>query len=274
MTVETVLDAVAGAVPTVRATLRRERGGKTTENPSGDVATAADEAVDDVFAERLGELGAVGAYASEERDGVLDCGTGFSVTVDPVDGSSNLRSNNTVGTVVGVYDGGLPARGTALVASVVLLYGPRTTMTVARDGETTVAPVSDGVRLDPEPVTIPDESDVLGIDGPADEWPDGASDLAVAYELRLRYTGAMVADLAHVLDRGGLAWYPTRESRPDGVLRLQYESNPVAHVVESAGGAATDGSGRLLERDPSSLHERVPTAFGSRALVEDVEAHR
>lgn len=270
MTVDSILDALAASAPEVRRLLAAERGaaGSADANPSGDRAIAADDAVDALLKESLGELDAVGAYASEEREHVVDCGRGYAVTVDPVDGSSNLRSNNPVGTVVGVYDAPLPARGTALVASAVLVYGAITTMVVARDGESRRYVVDDGHLVDDGQVVLPDDPDVFGVEGSADEWPEGARDLPHEHRLRLRYTGAMVADLMHVLDAGGLAWYPGEPSGTDGVLRLQYESNPVAHVVECAGGQATDGDGRLREREPDGLHERVPTAFGNPELVE------
>ncbi|WP_435318688.1 class 1 fructose-bisphosphatase [Haloarchaeobius sp. TZWSO28] len=277
--VAAVLDAVAAAEPAIRRALATSRGETTAmvsagENPSGDHAIAADDRVDALLHDRLTALDAVGAYASEERESVVDCGSGFSVTVDPVDGSSNLASNNLVGTVVGVYDAPLPAKGTSLVASAVVRYGPLTTMTVAHEGEATEWVVRDGERVAPSQVALPDEATVVGLDGVGtidrtdDGMPASVLDLAGEVGLKLRYTGAMVADMGHLLANGGLLCYPEHEGRPNGVLRLQYESNPVAHIVECAGGAATDGRQRLLDREPGELHERVPTILGTPDLVD------
>lgn len=303
MTVYPIIQTLAAAAPDVRRVLATERNGRTEhetttndvvgrsdttgqspagdvaqnpagdvgQNPSGDDQIAADAAVDQLLERRLATLDMVGSYASEERADIVDYGDGYAVTVDPVDGSSNLRSNNPVGTVVGVYDEPLPAGGTSLVASIVLVYGAVTTMVVARDGETRLHIVDESSLGAGELLTLPDPPSVFGVDGSGDEWPAAARAIPRTHDLRLRYTGAMVADLMHVLDQGGLAWYPALESRPNGVLRLQYESNPVAHIIECADGRASDGTGRLRERDPEALHERVPTAFGNTELVETVE---
>ena len=133
-TVEAVLDVVAEAAPEIRAGLPGRRRKSDEENPSGEVVTAADVWADELLGDRVGAVDGVGTYASEEREATVDTGSGLSVACDPLDGSSNLQSNNPMGTIVGVYDAPLPAEGRDLVGAAYVLYGPITTMTAAVDG--------------------------------------------------------------------------------------------------------------------------------------------
>ncbi|SNZ12498.1 D-fructose 1,6-bisphosphatase [Natronoarchaeum philippinense] len=272
-TVDAVVDAVVEIAPDLRAALAETRGTKSGRNPSGDQQSGADRALDDLFYEALAALDGVGEFASEERDGVEDVGEGFSVAIDPLDGSSNLRSNTTVGAILAVYDADLPASGEDLLAGMVLVFGPATTLTVAADGEATEHVLDDGEIVDSSPVSLTDAEDVWGLAGGPDEWSDSVTAFAddLYHRAKLRYTGAMVADVQHLLAIGGIVGYPAQRSRPDGVLRLQYESNPVAYLVECAGGAASTGDQRILDVEPSELHERIPTFFGTQSLIDELE---
>lgn len=269
-----VIDALRAATPAVRDALPSLRGHSAGENPSGDARVAADEGVDELLAEHLGSLPSVGTYASEERTDPVDVGDGFAVTVDPVDGSSNLQPNTTVGTIVGVYDGALPAVGRELVAAAVVLYGPTTTMLAAEDDAVRHEVLVDGDAVAEEPVEYPETSGICGCSGTPAAWSDAVSTLFadVRDTRKLRYTGTMAADVAQLLDAGGLLCYPAHDDRPNGVLRLQYESNPVAYIVEVAGGDSTDGERSILDVEPTGLHERIPTFFGDGTLVERVDA--
>ena len=137
--VEDLLDVLAETAPVIRDGLpgRRTRAGE--ENPSGEAAMEADVWADSFLSERVALVDGIGAYASEEREGIQDTGEGYSVACDPLDGSSNLRSNNAMGTIVGVYDAPLPASGRDLVAAAYVLYGPITTTMAAVDGTVTEA---------------------------------------------------------------------------------------------------------------------------------------
>ncbi|MFB6079759.1 MAG: class 1 fructose-bisphosphatase [Haloferacaceae archaeon] len=275
--VEAVLDEVAAAAPEVRAALPGRRGHTGEVNPTGDDRLAADAHADDLLTDRLAALDGVGAVASEERAAVTDVGDGLSVALDPLDGSSNLRSNNLMGTVVSVYDGSLPAGGDALRAAGYVLYGPTTTMTVARDGTVTESLVTDGERtvLDDD-VTLPGDPTVYGFGGRRPDWPDDFAAFAEAVEadesIKLRYGGAMVGDVNQVLAYGGVFAYPALASAPAGKLRLQFEAIPVAAVVEAAGGASSDGRRSLLDVTPDDLHERVPVHVGNDSLIDRLEA--
>jgi fructose-1,6-bisphosphatase I len=274
-TVAAIRETVAAAAPEVRAGLPGRREKSETENPSGDRQLAADEYADELFEDRLGDIDGVGEYASEERDGVIDTGDGLSVAVDPLDGSSNLKPNNVMGTIVGVYDAPLPARGRELIAAGYVLYGPITTMVFAAADTVTEYLIEDGVAtVLQDEVALPDDPTVYGFGGRVPDWPDDftAYAEAVQAELKLRYGGAMIGDVNQVLTYGGVFAYPALESTPAGKLRLQFESNPVGYVVEAAGGRSSDGNGSVLDIDPDGLHDRTPTHLGNASLIERVES--
>ena len=274
-TVAAIREAVASATPEIRAGLpgRRELAG--AENPSGERRLAADEYADELLEDRLGRIDGVGAYASEEREGVVDTGEGYAVAVDPLDGSSNLKPNNVMGTIVGVYDAPLPASGRDLVAAGYVLYGPITTMAFAREGTVTEYLIEDGEpTVLNEDVTLPDDPTVYGFGGRVPDWRDDFATYVdeVESELKLRYGGAMIGDVNQVLTYGGVFAYPALRSAPEGKLRLQFECNPVGYVVESAGGRSSDGTGSVLDVDPDGLHQRTPVYLGNDELLDRLEA--
>jgi fructose-1,6-bisphosphatase I len=273
--VDEIFEAVAATAPEIRDGLAGRRRKADEENPSGETQLAADVWADDLLEERLTAIEGVGEFASEERESVVDCGTGLSVAVDPLDGSSNVESNNSMGTIVGVYDAALPAPGRDLVAAGYVLFGPLTTMMVARDGEVTEYVVENGDRRAVETdLALPDDPVVYGFGGRVPNWTDEFTEYAreVEDELKLRYGGAMIGDVNQVMAYGGVFAYPGLASRPEGKLRLQFEANPMAYVVESAGGRSSDGERSLLDVEPTDLHQRVPVHLGNEALVDRLEA--
>lgn len=273
-TVERVVDVVADAGPEIRRGLATRRSVEDERNPSGERQLAADVWADELLAERLAAIDGVGAYASEERESILDCGDGVRVALDPLDGSSNLASNNPMGTIFGVYDAPLPASGRDLLAAGYVLYGPTTTMVVAADGVTEYALRPDGRAVLREDVTLPDEPLVYGFGGRRPDWPPAFEAYARAVEddeYKLRYSGSLLADVNQVLAHGGVFAYPALRSSPEGKLRLQFEANPLAHVIEAVGGRSSDGTRSLLDVDPTALHQRVPVHLGNDALLDRLE---
>jgi fructose-1,6-bisphosphatase I len=278
---DAIFETVAATATDVRDALSERRAYEEAENPTGDRQLAADVYADELIEERLLAIEEVAAYASEEREGVTtadatdgDRGT-YHVACDPLDGSSNLQSNNGMGTIVGVYDEPLPAPGDALVAAGYVLYGPITTMVEARDGTVTEYLVEDGTReVLTGDVTLPTDPVVYGFGGRVPDWTDAFRafvDEVEADRLKLRYGGAMVADVNQVLTYGGIFGYPMLADAPAGKLRLQFEGHPIAHVIETAGGASSDGQRSLLECDPGQLHERTPVFVGSEGLIDRLE---
>jgi fructose-1,6-bisphosphatase I len=282
-TVDAVLETVAAVATDVRSGLPGRRLTEADhENPSGETVMAADVYADELFFEALAVIDGVGEYASEEREATVDCGTAvgpeedeaLAVAIDPLDGSSNLKSNNAMGTVVGVYDESLPASGHRLVAAAYVLYGPITTMTVARDDTVTTYLVDGGaMEAIEEDVALPEDPVVYGFGGRVPEWTEAFSDYAtgVEQELKLRYGGAMIADVNQVLTYGGVFAYPALRSAPNGKLRLQFEGAPIAKIIETAGGASSDGQRSLLDVTPTALHQRVPVHVGNESYIERLE---
>jgi len=275
--IDAVFETVATTAGDVREALADRRAYHEAENPSGEQQLAADVYADELLEDRLLALDAVESYASEERESVVySDGGDYHVACDPLDGSSNLESNNAMGTIVGVYDEPLPAPGDALVAAGYVLYGPIVTMVTAVDGTVTEYLLHDGEReVLTEDVTLPEEPTVYGVGGRVPDWPADVRrfvDEIEADRLKLRYGGAMVGDVNQVVAYGGIFAYPMLVDRPEGKLRLQFEGHPIAHVVATAGGAASDGTTPLLEKTPDELHERTPVFVGSEPLIGRLEA--
>ncbi|SDJ86449.1 class 1 fructose-bisphosphatase [Natronorubrum texcoconense] len=278
--VESVIATISRSATEIRQGLIGRRGTVDEENPSGETQVEADVWADELLGDRLAAIDGVGQYASEERAEVEDCGGDpamadvYAVAVDPLDGSSNLKSNNAMGTIFGVYDAALPARGETLVAAGYILYGPITTMVLATEDSVTEYELTGGERtVVQRDVRLPDEPVVYGFGGRVPDWPDDFQEYAreIEQELKLRYGGAMIGDVNQVLTYGGIFGYPGLESRPEGKLRLQFEGNPIGYIVERAGGRSSDGERSLLAVDPDDLHDRTPVHVGNEELIDRLE---
>ncbi|MDB2224384.1 MULTISPECIES: class 1 fructose-bisphosphatase [Halorubrum] len=286
-TVDAVFDAVAATAPEIRAALPGRRVESGTENESGESVLAGDLYADELLGDAITAVDGVGSFVSEERESAVDAGgavgsgagDALAVAIDPLDGSSNLRSNNAMGTVVGVYDAPLPASGRDLVAAGYVLYGPITTMVVADETgvrEEVVTADGDGVERSvvEADLSLPATPTVYGFGGRVPDWPADfrAYARSIEDELKLRYGGAMVGDVNQVLTYGGVFAYPALRSASEGKLRLQFEANPIAYIVERAGGASSDGTGSILDVEPEAVHQRTPVYVGNEALIERLEA--
>jgi len=179
--IEAIFDAVAETAPEIRAALPGRRVESGTDNPSGESVMAGDLYADELLGEALTGVDGVGSFVSEEREAAVDAGGGvgegaYAVAIDPLDGSSNLRSNNAMGTVVGVYDAPLPATGRDLVAAGYVLYGPITTMVIADESgvrEEVITTDDDGVSRSvvEDDLRLPDDPLVYGFGGRVPDWP-------------------------------------------------------------------------------------------------------
>jgi fructose-1,6-bisphosphatase I len=273
---DAIFETLAELAPEIRASLPGRRVKSDETNPSGETRLEADAYADELIEAALGEIDGVGTYASEEQAEPIDVGDGaVSVACDPLDGSSNIKPNSPMGTIIAVYEGELPAGGDRLLASGFILFGPILTMTVARDGQVTEANVGDGeIDVIDEDVTLPEEPTVYGMGGRVPDWTAGFAAFIdeIEQEYKLRYGGAMVADVNQVLTYGGIFSYPALKSADNGKLRLQFEGIPMAYIMESAGGASSDGSQSILDVDPERFHQRVPVHLGNPTLIERVES--
>jgi fructose-1,6-bisphosphatase I len=247
-------------------------------NMYGERQLQIDTWASELLTHKLTKSGFVSQVASEELEQTVKASRGeYSVTLDPIDGSSNVMSNNVVGTIVGIYqDQLLPAKGRNLFASMYFLYGPYLqliiavgngvyTFTANGKGDGSSKFVSDG-----KPRRLPREVEVYGVGGLRAKWPWAVREFVEMMDKRLlqvRYCGSLAGDFNQILNKGGFFAYPELVDAPNGKYRLQFESNPIAFITEKAGGKASTGRLRILDVEPTSIDQRVPTHLGNGELV-------
>ena len=264
-------------------------------NIHGEAVKKLDKLANETFIKVFQYSGLVCALASEEMDRPVHLPENwphgkYMLLFDPLDGSSNTDVNMPLGTVFSIlrYDGkgGLPSepelirRGTQQVAAGYIMYGS-STMLVFTAGQGvhgfTLDPGVGEYVLSHESIEIPPRGKVYAAnEGNYHKWPAGirqfvdhlkGHDKATGRPYSSRYSGCMVADVHRILLGGGIYLYPGETDKPEGKLRLLYEANPLAMVMEKAGGRASTGTMRILEVEPKGLHQRVPLIIGSREEV-------
>ncbi|MFH1307018.1 MAG: class 1 fructose-bisphosphatase [Candidatus Micrarchaeota archaeon] len=206
----------------------------------------------------------------------------YVIAIDPLDGSSNITTNNPFGIILGVYKEDLPQTGRNLAASVYKLYGPVNTL---------VYSVGKGVHefvkyympddkakflLLHENLKLTGKPEVFGIGGHPMDWDDKfrefAKDLYKKQNLRPRYCGTFVADFSQVLHRNGFFSYPSTKKEPRGKLRLYYECQQLSFICEQAGGASWDGStGSILDVENDDIDTRIPLYLGSKEIIRELK---
>lgn len=240
----------------------------------------------------------VAGFASEEEDDIVifDSEKGrnakYVILTDPLDGSSNIDVNVAVGTIFSVYRRISPIGtrvtledflqpGNQQVAAGYIVYGS-STMLVYTTGNGvhsfTYDPTVGIFGLSKEREQIPEDGTLYSInEGQYLKFPTGvkkylkycqAEDQATNRPYKSRYIGSLVSDFHRNMIKGGIYIYPSATSYPNGKLRLLYECNPIAFLAEQAGGVATDGYRRILDIEPTELHQRVPFFVGSKNMVE------
>ena len=261
-------------------------GAQGTDNVQGEAQQKLDVYANDMFIRMLRSQGEVCAVASEENDDLIhfDNGGKYVVAMDPLDGSSNIDVNVSIGTIFSIYrriSAGDKATmedfmqpGTAQVAAGYIVYGS-STMLVYTTGHGV-----NGFTLDPSigtfclshpNITTPPEGIYYSVNegNSADFAPSVKAYIEDCKKAKTgaRYIGSLVADFHRNLLKGGIYLYPATAKSPKGKLRLLYEANPLAMIVEQAGGSATDGSTRILDLKPTELHQRTPLFIGSKSMV-------
>ena len=274
--------------------------GKT--NVQGEVQKKLDVMSNEILLEANEWGGNLAALASEEMDDPRPIPTHYPrgeylLLFDPLDGSSNIDVNISVGTIFSVLrcpktDGEAGEKaflqaGRNQVAAGFAVYGPTTVLVL------TVGDGTHGFTLDRETYTfvlthpdirIPADTQEFAInmsnmrrwEAPVKRYIDeclAGKDGARGKDFNMRWVASMVADVFRVLSRGGIFMYPRDARNKDGRLRLMYEANPMALIVEQAGGAATDGAARILDLQPKGLHQRVAVVLGSKNEVETVAGY-
>ncbi len=279
-----------------RGPLAERLGAEMGSNSDGDTQKALDVIADKAFAEALTGTG-VRYYASEERETVeeLDPAGSLALAIDPLDGSSNIDVNVSIGTIFSVFDAKDGAEESFLrdtneqIAAGYLIYGPQTMLMVTfGDGVLQfVRDPLDGVfKLNVERLMIPANADEFAINAsnyrhwskPVRAYID---DCLAGKEgprdknFNMRWVASLVAETHRILTRGGIFLYPS-DNRPGyeyGRLRMVYECAPIAMLVEQAGGQATSGCDRLLGQQADTLHARTPLVFGNSEKVSRVCAY-
>jgi fructose-1,6-bisphosphatase I len=279
-------------------------GGAESENIQGEMQKKLDIIANEVLIEANEWGGHLAAMASEEMDSIYLVPNRYPqgeylLLFDPLDGSSNIDVNVSIGTIFsvlkkpdgdrGVEEDDFLQPGHKQVAAGYCVYGPQTTL-VLTVGDGVVMFTLDREQgsfvLTDEDVQIPADTKEFAINmsnmrhwAPPvkryiDECLQGKEGVR-GKDFNMRWVASMVADVHRILTRGGVFLYPWDQREPDkpGKLRLMYEANPMAFIVEQAGGTATNGSERIMDIVPSRLHERVSVVLGSKNEVERVTSY-
>jgi fructose-1,6-bisphosphatase I len=267
------------------------------ENAAGDTQKTLDVTANDLLMDALRKA-PVAYYASEENEQIqqLDPAAPVSIAVDPLDGSSNIELNVSVGSIFSIFptvrgdaEASLFQPGDRQLAAGYLVYGPHTSLVI------TVGEGTDHFVLDPKTLEfklvergmqVPRETKEFAINmsnyrywhTPVRSFVD---DLLEGEEgprgkkFNMRWVASLVAEVHRIMTRGGVFLYPndSRRGYEQGRLRLVYECHPMAFLVEQAGGGATDGVQRILDKTAQKLHQRAPLVIGSLTKVERVQKY-
>ncbi|UCH85625.1 MAG: class 1 fructose-bisphosphatase [Candidatus Latescibacterota bacterium] len=298
--------ALAGkliASRTTRAGLADILGAAGHENVQGEQVQKLDLYAQQTLYQLNDHTGRLAVMASEEEDDLIHIPKGYPtgkyvLLFDPLDGSSNIDFNVSVGTIFAIYKRKSASgpgthedvlqKGADIVAGGYMVYGS-STMLVYTAGHGvfgfTLDPSIGEFLLSHENIRLPEPPKYYSVNqGYEKYWTEGLKrytrwlqgEEGAARSLSLRYIGSMVSDIHRTLLAGGVFYYPadTRDpKKPSGKLRLLYEANPMAYVIEQAGGYASTGRGPLREVEPTELHQRTPLFLGNRDLVEKAEEY-
>lgn len=270
------------------------------ENIQGETQQKLDVFANEVFIRTLSQREVVCGIASEENDDFIEIQScinsemsKYVVLIDPLDGSSNIDVNVSVGTIFSIYrritPAGTPVQledflqpGNAQVAAGYVVYGS-STMLIFTTGNGvngfTLNPSIGTYYLSHPNLKIPEEGNIYSInEGNYAHFPQGVKDYLKYCQAEederpytSRYIGSLCADFHRNMIKGGIYIYPSGTTSPNGKLRLLYECNPIAFLTEQAGGKASDGFNRILDMQPKELHQRVPFFCGSKKMVEKAE---
>lgn len=282
-------EVIPSAVKKISAAIKTQRGKLAgTSNIYGEKQLALDVLANQIVLDELEKSGLVAAAASEEMEDMVHCAPSpldprsstLVVVFDPLDGSSLVDVNLAVGSIFGIYPAGdlIGKTGDDQLAACFAVYGPRTTIVLTvKKGAHEFRLADDGIfYLTKENLRVSETAKHfapgnLRAAAERKEYLD-LTNKWICEGLTLRYSGGMVPDINHILLKGdGIFTYPGYSKAPEGKLRLLYECNPMALLMEQAEGAASDGYGRILAQKIAGLHQRTPIYIGSKKEVERTE---
>jgi len=279
------------------AGLFRLYGTEGSTNTSGDVVKKLDVVANESFITSMKRSNVVQVMVSEENKEPVflkDCHGHYVACFDPLDGSSNIDANVSIGTIFAIYrrqnekeeasvkDVLLP--GNKLVAAGYCMYGSATVMVLSTGTGVngfTLDPSSGEFVLTHPGLKVPKKKNIYSInEGYSKYWFEPVAKYVAKIKdpqddksiYSARYVGSMVADVHRTLLYGGIFMYPADQRSKEGKLRLLYEANPMAFIMEQAGGKATTGTQRILDIQPTEIHQRVPIFIGSKDNVEELES--
>lgn len=280
------------------------------ENVQGEVQQKMDVACNNILLKHVCgcSTATIAAVASEEEDHYRTCSDimgdkgedntfddgDYVAVFDPLDGSKNIDASLPVGTIFGIYKTVVPdtkpdestflQSGTEMVAAGYCLYSAATIMVL------TLGSGVDGFTLDPDkgvflhthpdiripsvgPIYSFNEAKFHDYNAPVRQYLNALKEKSSSTHIQsnARYVGALVADVHNVLIHGGIFGYPGTKDHPEGKLRLVYEGNPMAMILEQAGGAGSTGTGRILDVRPKNIHVRIPTYLGSNENILELD---
>ena len=295
--ISSIIKSLANAAIRISATIRSIKPQKSISNDDkklnsdGDIQKPLDIISDEILISFLEKSPAAG-YASEEQEEYIDFknNNNFIVFADPLDGSSNIDVNVSIGTIFSIMSkNNLPLEkafiqnGSHQKSSGFFVYGPQTTLFITLGIGTTLFALDekqDKFILIKDNINIPETTNEFSINASYRRFWDSAT-LQYINECQngesgsrnknfgMRWVGSLVADASRIFNRGGIFLYPSdmREKYKNGRLRLTYEANPIAFLVEQANGEATDGHQNILNLEVNDLHQRTPLIFGSKEEV-------
>jgi fructose-1,6-bisphosphatase I len=243
------------------------------QNVYGDEQLALDRISDDIMRNKLQFSGFVREYASEELEDIVKIGTGkekYIVTADPLDGSSLVDSNLAIGTIIGIHkDSVLDIGRKTMVAALYITYGPLITMiySVGRGAHEFVLDREGEYVLSQENIMLKEKGSIFSPGGLRRDWTPEHLKFVEHLEkdgYKLRYSGGFVPDINQILiKKGGVFTYPALKKSPQGKLRLLFELQPMAFIMEQAGGLATDGNQDILAIKVENVNQLSPVYIGS-----------
>lgn len=264
-----------------------------SENVHGEEVKKLDIFADEQLISALSRSLITCMVISEENDGIVQLNSPdgkYIVYMDPLDGSSNIDVNVSIGSIFSIYrkdDDEEICEATALkpgnkqVGAGYVLYGSSTTLAYTTGEGVSVFTLDPSIGeffLSEENIVIPTEGTIYSLnEGSYNSWSEGLKkyvkycqeeDTSTNRPYSARYIGSMVADVHRTLIKGGIFIYPSSNNYPQGKLRLMYECNPLGYIIEQAGGKATDGENRILDIIPTEIHQRTPIFCGSPANVD------
>lgn len=257
-------------------------------NTSGDYQTPIDLLANQILVNALSSNSYVSMIASEEMKDPIHIKRLnkdlFNIFFDPLDGSSNLKEQQTVGTIFSIYqDNGITLpKGSKQVVAGYIIYTKPLTLVLAINDKTYAFNYyreRKGFFLAYEQIAMPNQSLILYANlANHEKWANSIQVFTKTFlrkpDANMRWSGCMVADIHRLLVSGGLFMYPTihKETESTNKLRLMYEANPMALIIKNAGGYASSGRQDILEIDPQKLHQKIPVFIGDLATVKQIEA--